>query len=129
MGLATPRQVMIWWLNIAAFLICLCICYLPMVQHVLGWGPLQYLGKTSFAFFLLHPLILRSVGGHSLTWFDALPGVSIDVSALLTMSITLPLALLASHYWSIYVEGNLHALVEKHLIIERTRTPSLLLPR
>lgn len=129
LNIDTPRQIMIWWLNVAAFLICLCICKLPTVQYALGLGPLQYLGKTSFAFFLLHPLILRSLGGYTLTWFDAIPGVNLDVSALMTIFVTLPLSLLASHYWSIYVENKLHALVEKHLILERKQESSQLLPK
>ena len=122
-GIANPRQIMIWWLNIAAFLICLCICHLPLVQRLLGLPFLQYLGRTSFAFFLLHPLILRSLGAHTLTFFHAEPGFdaaqgSYASPALMTVVIVLPLALFASHYWSIYVEGKLHALVERHLILK-----------
>jgi len=84
-----------------------------------------YLGKTSFALFLLHPLILRSLGGHLLSMFSQWHGLGYDIAALIMVAIVLVLSLIASHFWNIYVEGEAHKLVEKHLILESDAGPAL----
>lgn len=116
-GIESPRLAMIWWMNIAAFLICIGIVHLSFVQTLLSLQPLQYLGKTSFALFLLHPLILRSLGGHLFSVFNEWQGLGYDVAALLMVAVVLVFSLIASHIWFLYVEGKAHKLVEKYLIM------------
>lgn len=125
-GIESPRLAMIWWMNIAAFLICVGIVHLPLVQRVLSLQPLQYLGKTSFALFLLHPLILRSLGGHLFSLFNQWQGFGYDLAALLMVAVVLVFSLVASHLWFLYVEGKAHKLVEKHLILVPEAGPTLL---
>lgn len=124
-GIENARQSMIWWMNVAAFMLALSISHLPLVQTVLSLKPLQYLGRTSFALFLLHPLILRSLGGHLFSVFNQWQGFGFDIAALCMVAIVLVLSLVASHFWSIYVEGKAHKLVEKYLIISADAGPTL----
>ena len=124
-GIESTRTAMIWWKNVTSFLICLAISHLPFVQTVLSLQPLQYLGKTSFALFLLHPLILRSLGGYLFTLFNQDLGLGYDPAALLMVAVVLVLSLVASHFWFLYVEGKAHKLVEKHLILVADAGPSL----
>ena len=124
-GIESPRLAMIWWMNIAAFLICIGIVHLSFVQKLLSLQPLQYLGKTSFALFLLHPLILRSLGGHLFSVFNQWQGLGYDVAALLMVAIVLVFSLIASHLWFIYVEGKAHKLVERYLIMVPQAGPAL----
>lgn len=123
-GIESPRQAMIWWMNIAAFLICVGIVHLPLVQNLLSVHPLLYLGKTSFALFLLHPLILRSLGGHLFSFFNSWQALGYDVAALLMVAVVLGVSLLASHFWLIYVEGKAHKLVEQHMILTQKAGPT-----
>jgi len=124
-GIENARQAMVWWMNVSAFLICICISHLPYVQNALSLPCVTYLGKTSFALFLLHPLILRSLGGHLLSMFRQWHGLGYDIAALIMVAIVLVLSLIASHFWNIYVEGKAHKLVEKHLILESDAGPAL----
>ena len=124
-GIESPRLVMIWWMNIASFLICIGIVHLPFVQSLLSLQPLQYLGKTSFALFLLHPLILRSLGGHLFSVFNQWHGLGYDVAALLMVTVVLEISLVASHIWLLYVEGKAHKLVEQYLIMVPQAGPTL----
>lgn len=124
-GIENARQAMVWWMNVSAFLICICISHLPYVQNALSLPCVTYLGKTSFALFLLHPLILRSLGGHLLSMFSQWHGLGYDIAALIMVAIVLVLSLIASHFWNIYVEGKAHKLVEKHLILESDAGPAL----
>ena len=124
-GIESPRLAMIWWMNVAAFLICIGIVHLPLVQKLLSLQFLQYLGKTSFALFLLHPLILRSLGGHLFSIFNQWQGFGYDVAALVMVAVVLVFSLVASHAWFLYVEGRAHKLVERYLIIVPEAGPSL----
>lgn len=124
-GIESSRQAMVWWMNITAFMICLCISHLPYVQTVLSLPFITYLGKTSFALFLLHPLILRSLGGHLFSIFSQWNSIGYDIGALIMVGVVLVLSLVASHFWNIYVEGKAHKFVEKHMILEAGSGPGL----
>ena len=123
-GISNPRHIMIWWMNVSSFFICLCISKLPWAQSVLSLRFVLYLGSTSFALFLVHPLILRSAGGHVFSVLHQ-AGLGYD-SAALTMGLAaLVLSLVASHFWRTYVEIKAHRLVEKYLIMRTDSGPTL----
>ena len=122
-GIVNDRQIMVWWMNVSSFLICLCISKLPGVQAALSVKPALYLGSTSFALFLVHPLILRSIGGHMFAWFDE-AGLGYDLAALAMGSIALMMSVIASHFWRMYVEIKAHHLVETFLIMKPEADPT-----
>ena len=125
MGIENARQAMVWWMNVSAILICICVSHLPYVQIALSLPCVLYLGRTSFALFLLHPLILRSLGGHLFSMLSHWHGIGYDIAVLIMAAIVMVLSLIASHFWNIYVEGKAHKFVEKHLILESDAGPAL----
>ena len=123
-GISSDRQIMIWWMNVTSFLVCLGISKLPWAQTVLSFKPVLYLGSTSFALFLVHPLILRSAGGHIFSVLQQ-AGLGYDLAALSMGLIALVSSLVASHFWTSYVEIKAHRLVEKYLIMKADTGRSL----
>ena len=114
-GIVDARQIMIWWMNLSSFFICLCISQLPWAQVALSLKPALYLGGTSFAMFLVHPLILQSAGGHLFSILHK-AGLGYDLAASTMGLTTLLLSLVVSHFWRTYVEIEGHLFVEKYLI-------------
>lgn len=124
MGISNNRHIMIWWMNVSSFLVCLCISKLCWAQKVISLKPFLYLGSTSFALFLVHPLILRSAGGHLFSVLRQ-AGLGYDSAALIMGLAALVLSLVASHFWTTYVEIKAHRLVERYLIMKVDNGPSL----
>jgi len=107
-----PRQV----ISLGAQLFCLSVVLSPFVRRIFTWGPLLWLGKVSFAIYLLHGPLMRSV----LSWclyFGSTPlEIPSEVSAVLlyplpggfrmTMSLMVFLVVLGgvAHLWTSKME-------------------------
>ena len=124
LGIVNARHIMIWWMNVSSFLVCLGVSKLPWVQVALSLKPALYFGSTSFALFLVHPLILRSAGGHMFSVLQE-AGLGYDLAASIMGLTALLTSLLASHFWRTYVEIKAHLLVEKYLIMRADAGPGL----
>ena len=72
---------------------------LPWLQSVLSRKPLVLLGKISFSLYLLHVIIMGSLGNHLFAAFSQL--VSYHAAFAMTFTITLPVIFFASYlaYW------------------------------
>ncbi|EWC45499.1 hypothetical protein DRE_05357 [Drechslerella stenobrocha 248] len=64
-----------FWMSIGAELLVFSIIFLPAVQDVLCWRVFQYLGRISFALYLVHGTTNRSIGYAMVHWGWKVTGV------------------------------------------------------
>ena len=107
------------WGSIGATLIMLGVLYSPTLQHGLSHPILVWMGKVSFAVFLIHSLLLRSVLCWMLFCFSTAPPDLTDEEGnvhtmplprvggfglVIVIAIFFPIVYLCSHLWSTHVE-------------------------
>jgi peptidoglycan/LPS O-acetylase OafA/YrhL len=86
-----------------AALIMTALLKLPWLQSFLSRKPLVLLGKISFSLYLLHTIIMGSLGNHLFALFTQ--HVSYLAAFIMTFSITLPVIFIASYLAYRYVDA------------------------
>lgn len=122
------------WGSVGATLIMLGVLYSPTIQHGLSHPILVWMGKVSFAVFLIHSLLLRSVLCWMLFRFSTAPPDMADeegnihtmplpraggIGLVVAIAVFFPVVYLYSYLWSIYVEPRCNQLtewVEDHMV-------------
>jgi peptidoglycan/LPS O-acetylase OafA/YrhL len=88
---------------IGAGLVLLAVVFSARLKQGLGIRPLRYLGKISFSMYLLHVIII----GTLTSWLLVLlaPHMSYLQAVLGAVAISVPAILIASHYFTRFVDG------------------------
>lgn len=92
-----------WWHVIGATLALWLVLSVPRLQQILSFRPFVWLGSISFAMYLLHYLILYSLGAVLFVWLwnsDAGLLVSAGISSLAVVVVTFG----ASELWKRYID-------------------------
>ena len=88
---------------LGAALVMTALLKLPWLQSLLSRKPLVLLGKLSFSLYLLHTIIMGSLGNHLFAFFTQ--HVSYLAAFVMTFSITLPIIFMASYLAYQYVDA------------------------
>ena len=85
---------------IGAGMLFACCLYHKGLQRILSWRPLLFVGRVSFSLYLLHFLLLCSLGCHVFLWLQG-RGLPYFGSVLGVAAVLVPVALLAA--WALTV--------------------------
>ena len=88
---------------IGAGLVLMTVLYSRRLKLGLSTRPMRYLGKISFSMYLVHVLIIGSLSSALLTWVA--PHHSYFNALLITILISIPMILVASHFFTRFVDG------------------------
>jgi peptidoglycan/LPS O-acetylase OafA/YrhL len=90
------------WHTLGAFLVMASVLHLPAAKAFLSWKPFVLLGRVSFSLYILHFLLIASLGCYlQVTFADYL---GYHAASLLSFFISLPMILVASYYTYRYID-------------------------
>jgi peptidoglycan/LPS O-acetylase OafA/YrhL len=88
---------------IGAGLVLLAVVYSPLLRRTFATKPLRYLGKISFSMYLIHVLIIGSIGSAALSYWS--PHHSYLVAMVGATVLSAPVIVLVAHYFNRFIDA------------------------